>query len=113
MSRQLSVSLSDLLVKLAVNPVSPSILSQIASAITTLEPDQLNRELSIKFASINGFYWLMEALSLAAENNNVDAVKAITQQIKQIAEKISADQLAAGLSEKRTQVFTGEVNGFS
>jgi hypothetical protein len=54
----------------------------------------------------NALYW-------AARKNNVDAVKAVAQQIKQIAEKISADQLAAGLSERATYgLFAVGPSGF-
>ena len=99
--------------------VIEKITETIQLLINKLTLDQLATGLSEKstqddLAGANGFFRLMNALNNAASSkeNNTAVIEKITKTIQLLSNKLTLDQLATGLSDKRTQGDWAGANGF-
>ena len=99
--------------------VIEKITETIQLLINKLTLDQLATGLSEKstqddLAGANGFFRLMNALNNAASSkeNNTAVIEKITKTIQLLINKLTLDQLATGLSDKRTQGDWAGANGF-
>ena len=95
------------------------LITVIEKVLKILTPNQLISTLSEKrthggcWAGVNGFVLLMKALNNASfKENNTAVIEKITKTIQLLINKLTPDQLATGLSEKRTQGDWAGANGF-
>src|SRR3989338_6669347 len=95
------------------------LITVIEKVLKILTPNQLISTLSEKrthggcWAGVNGFVLLMKALNNASfKENNTAVIEKITKTIQLLINKLTLDQLATGLSDKRTQGDWAGANGF-
>ena len=95
------------------------LITVIEKVLKILTPNQLISTLSEKrthggcWAGVNGFVLLMKALNNASfKENNTAVIEKITETIQLLINKLTLDQLATGLSDKRTQGDWAGANGF-
>src|SRR3989344_5177075 len=95
------------------------LITVIEKVLKIFTPNQLISTLSEKrthggcWAGVNGFVLLMKALNNASfKENNTAVIEKITETIQFLINKLTLDQLATGLSDKRTQGDWAGANGF-